>query len=93
MGNLAKAPEQRRETVNKVLGSNKYYQQKQKRTEKSWGGGGDDVLLDSVIRGKLPKKVAFGQKPEGSEDPAMKKGIPDRGKQQMNKLGGRSTLL
>lgn len=39
MGNLAKAPEQRRETVNKVLGSNKYYQQKQKRTEKSWGGG------------------------------------------------------
>lgn len=45
-----------------------------------------------MIQGRLPKKLAFEQKPEGSEDPAMKKGIPDRGKQQMNKLGGRRTL-
>lgn len=89
--NRAKAPDQKRQTVNKISGSNKHYQQKQS-TAYGEELGGDDVILDSVIQGRLPKEVAFEQKPAGSEDLAMKMGIPDRGKQQMNTLGGRSTL-
>lgn len=43
-------------------------------------------FLDSVIQGRLPRRWHLSRSLEGSEDPAMKKGIPDRGKQQMNKL-------
>lgn len=31
------------------------------------------VILDSVIQGRLPREEAFEQRPEESEDQAMKK--------------------
>ena len=54
--------------------------------------GAEEVILDSVVQGRLPKEVGFEQRPEGSEDQTMKKSIPDEGKQQARRQGGRSTL-
>lgn len=50
------------------------------------------VILDSVIQGRLPREEAFEQRPEESEDQAMKKSDRDKDKQQAKRPGGGSTL-